>query len=183
MGESILNKKIPQKLLDIAGVAREDVNRARAFRRTAEHKQNCEPFEQLSQKYFKMKQQYVDSFDALEKDVVSNVCRREYARGGELLHRGFYSPSCQDLVIGNCSRGRLVKKQPSADSGYYEYLFDSQDRLICVYKYDRSLSAEWNPVSTEFILYQGDDTLSLQFDSPEYRDIRLFRRANTKTKD
>ena len=165
MGELRKPKKIPKKLLDIVGVTRGDMQSMNAFFQSAENKKNCEPFEQLNQKYVSLWQRYVDSFDELQKNVENKVHRREYARGGESIHRGFYCPSSMDLVVGNCNRGRLLKRPPSSNNKTYEYLFDSHDRMICVYKFDRSLSDEMNPVAIEFIIYQEEQVLSLIFES------------------
>ena len=49
------------------------------------------------------------------------TCYREYSKGGESTHRGYYCPSpVIDLLIGNVSRGRLLKRRPAVN---YDYIY------------------------------------------------------------
>lgn len=66
----------------------------------------------------------------LNKSFVCEIVRHEYARGGEMLHRGFYYPSLfSDLVIGNCSRGHILKSAPRKAPDYI-YSFNKNNQLI-----------------------------------------------------
>ena len=78
---------------------------------------------------------YAPNFHILFQKADHDTCRREYSRGGQTIHRGFYSPSRMDMVTGGMHRGNLLKGLPRSFKNLYEYHFDSQDRLIRVVKY------------------------------------------------
>lgn len=155
------------------------------YNQTNETRKNCIPFEQLNQKYISLQKQYLNLFNELSKDVDSKVYRREYAKGGTTLHRGFYSPSASDLVVGSCNRGRLLKN-PTKDSNYdYEYLFDNQSNLICVYKYSDEFEGVFSVISTELFIYELNKVLSLVFEpyltvisECQYKEGKLIRYEN-----
>ena len=104
------------------------------FYKSEENLKQCEPFEKLRQKFISLHDQYKDSFDDLFKGIEEKACRREYAKGGIGFHRGFYSPSQMDLVVWGVNRGRLLKRGKNGKESY-EYLFDNDNELICVYDY------------------------------------------------
>ena len=121
----------------------------------------CKPFDELNNKYILLQLKYSHSFSELSKDVELRSHRREYSRGGLGFHRGYYSPSNLDLVIGGVNRGKLVQK--SVRSKYnYEYIFDLNNKLICVYTYYRNTI---NADKIELFIYENDKTLSLIYDS------------------
>ena len=81
-------------------------------------------------------------FDSVAAEAASmDAVRRKYAKGGENIHRGYYSPSSLDLVVGGCDRGRLLKTA-SPKSYTYEYLFDAEGRLLCVNQEEESSGVE-----------------------------------------
>lgn len=102
------------------------------FNRSEEYLKECENYEILNQKYIRLQKQYNGSYHELNKAIESRIYRREYSKGGKNIHRGFYSPSNLDLVHNNCNRGKLLKKSPKNNNYDYEYLFDSQNNIICV---------------------------------------------------
>jgi len=54
--------------------------------------------------------------------------RKEYWKGGNMLHTGAYCPSkTVDMICGNVSRGKRVRKE--AKVGYTNF-FDDNDLLI-----------------------------------------------------
>lgn len=62
-----------------------------------------------------------------------NAVFRETARGGEMLHRGFYCPSqILDIVAGGVQRGKPVPAARLRKSPDYAYGFDTKDRLVTV---------------------------------------------------
>jgi len=128
-----------------------------------ENLRNCEPFEQLNQKYISLIKQYSNSFHELSNDTGSRVSRREYSNGGEVMHRGFYSPSMLDLVVGGMNRGRLLKRPRKGKINDYEYLFDAHDNLICVYASD-----EFKLTNTEFFVHSENKVLSFVFNTNEW---------------
>jgi len=139
----------------------DEIKALRAYNNSAENLKNCEPFEQMNQKFILLQNQYGNSFNELYKDIDKKICRREYAKGGLGFHRGYYSPSMMDLVVGGVNRGRLLKRLPKNNNYNYEYLFDAQDNLICVHDY--GINSTHKPVSTELFVYQEDKVLSLEF--------------------
>lgn len=95
-----------------------------------------------------------------------NTASRETARGGEMLHRGFYCPSLiQDLIAGNARRGKLVSASCIRKPPTYKYGFDADDRLITVsYENER-----------ELVFYENGVETGLTFAEPERdRDIRYL---------
>lgn len=88
------------------------------------------------------------------------VNRREYAVGGQILHRGFFCPSpVQDIVIGNCNRGRMVKSLARTKRKIdYEYgLCDN-----------RLLTVRWNMhndlFEEEYLSYEANKQIGYTFD-------------------
>jgi len=80
--------------------------------------------EEVAEKYsslcFGLKEQY-------DKEVVSV----QFASGDSVLHRGYYCPSLvRDIVVGNCKRGKLLKRASSKET--YKYGFDSNGKMITV---------------------------------------------------
>ena len=152
------SEQLLQKLLDIDAL--QEVN---AYRKSEENQKNCEPFEQMNQKYIRLHSQYKNSFHDLYREVEQKASRREYAKGGASLHRGFYSPSLLDVVVRGCSRGRLLKKPPKSGNDIYEYLFDEKDQLICVYFY-AYYDGQQKPDVTELFVQKTENILSLGFE-------------------
>jgi hypothetical protein len=144
-----------------------------AYNQSEENKKNCEPFELLNQKYISLQKQYSNSFHKLSEDVESKVYRREYAKGGEGFHRGVYSPSMMDLVVGGVNRGALLKRPPKDNKYNYEYLFDAQDNLICVYGYN-NFNGIYKLVTTELFVHQPNIILSLVYDSDENHGLSFM---------
>ena len=136
-----------------------------------------ERFENLKQKYIILQKKYADSFNVLKENIERNVCRREYAKGGEFLHRGFYSPSCLDLVVG-VKRGRLLKKIPKDNKYTYEYLFDASNKLICVYKNEDFGGRQLKVV--EYLIYNDESVLGLLFDSAELPTLHFGVTGNRR---
>jgi len=119
-----------------------------------------ESFEQLNKKYLSLHKKYTGVYEQLISDVEAKAHHRQYAKGGWTIHRGFYSPSFQDLVTGGCNRGRLLKKEPKSRKYSFEYIFDEHDRLICVKRRDDNV----NVSSVEMIVYEETRVLSLVYD-------------------
>ena len=159
-----------------------------AYNHSEKNLKNCKSFELLDQKYIQLQKQYANSFHELNKGIESKVCRREYAKGGEGFHRGVHSPSIMDLVVGGVNRGRLLENVPKDNNYNYEYLFDAQNNLICVYSYSKFNDVS-ELVSTELFVYQQNKILSLVFNPDEdhglsymsecqYENGRLIRCEN-----
>lgn len=142
------------------------------FLHTEENLKRCEPFEILNQKYVALYRQYADSYAELTQDLEEKAVRVEYAKGGETLHRGYYSPSVDDLHVGGANRGRLLKRPPKDNSFDYRYLFDAEDKMLSACKY-ASFGDERVLYQTEVFLYQGDKVLTLSYES-KYRELTVI---------
>ena len=93
--------------------------------------------------------------NTIYKDLLNDVVRTEYARGGETIHRGYYCPSpVYDIIVGRASRGRLlkdmkrIKKNPD-----YTFGFNANNELIVIQ----------NSFYREFIVRDQHTELSIIF--------------------
>ena len=129
-----------------------------------ENIKRCKPFEVMNQKFVNLRLKYSTSFDAMFKNMKQNVFRHEYAKGGQSLHRGFYSPSAQDMVVSGCNRGKLLKRQPKNNNYDYEYLFDKNDKLICSKTYS-DFFGPFEVVEIELFEYKPDNVFSFYFNT------------------
>lgn len=93
--------------------------------------------------------EFQTQYREMYRELSDTVVRREYARGGQLLHRGYYCPSpVFDLIVGGVKRGRLLKRLPSAKSTPdVTFGFNEKDQLVTV---ERSGGGK------EFIFYPED---------------------------
>jgi len=127
-------------------------------------------FEQLDQRYVALIKQYSNQCSELYKDIETKTTRREYAKGGEQIHRGYYSPTMLDLVDPNYKRGQLLKRLNKNSRYNYEYLFDAQDNLICVHIFINDGQARLL-TDTELLIYEADSVIGLSYNTPQ----SLFR--------
>ena len=142
--------------------------------KSEENAAECQPFIELVAQYEQMAEEN-RRFDPVEAETANmEAARREYAKGGESLHRGYYSPSALDLVVKGRDRGRLLKT--AAPKSYsYEYLFDAKRRLLCVNRSDDLLGVE-------MIRYQGDTETGFTFGS-SFGDMSLRTICKTVRQD
>ena len=80
-----------------------------------------------------MAAKYGSLCNGLKKQLDEEVVSVQFATGGDIMHRGYYCPSpVQDIVVGGCKRGKLLK-QPNANGKFnYKYGFDSNGKMITV---------------------------------------------------
>lgn len=96
--------------------------------------------------------------------LISNIKRKEYSTGGELLPRGFYCPSpIYDIVTGNCNRGKLLKRITSRSKPTYEYCFNNDNKLIIVNHLYKKCS--------EFLEYADNIVVGITFSRGENVEI------------
>lgn len=127
------------------------------YNRSKENAEKIEPFIQLAQRFILLAKQYANAYKELYANVLKEEYRREYAKGGVTIHRGFYSPSSLDIITGGCNRGRLLKRTPRGANYDYEYIFNDRGDLICCRCHNR----------IEILVYQEDYVLGLEFLSNE----------------
>ena len=125
--------------------------------RSEENAAECQPFLALAEEYERLAEEN-RQFSPIEREAIAmETASRRYAKGGECLLRGYYSPSQLDLVVGGCNRGRLLKT--AAPRNYtYEYLFDEDGRLLCVNQSDGA-------VSVELLRREGDTETGFTYDA------------------
>lgn len=101
-------------------------------------------------------QKYSDQYTELNSKAEKNCVKWKYSIGSKLMHRGYYCPSLvEDIIVGNCSRGKLTDKLPAKKS-YYSYGFDACGDLIVI--------VENTCAEKEFLLREQNYELGLVFD-------------------
>ncbi|MDD4474431.1 MAG: hypothetical protein PHV95_01395 [Eubacteriales bacterium] len=118
----------------------------------------------MNQKYAQLQKKYADSFQELNASIASKAYKWKYSKGGATLHRGFYSPSSLDLVIGGCDRGRLLKSKPKSNTYDYEYIFDDKGNIICSKKYSDEFDGVFSVIAVELFVYKKNIVLSFEFE-------------------
>ena len=133
----------------------------KAYLQSEENQREIQPFEALNQEFVSLHAQYKNSFEDIHRDAEQKAFRREYASGCMSLHRGYYSPSHIDSIAQGVSRGHLLKRKGSRYA--YEYVFDADDNLICVYGYGYHNKSRV-PVTTELFVRKKDIVQSFVFE-------------------
>ena len=110
-----------------------------AYCESEKNLKDCEPYDELDRKFVELLRQYAGSFDQMYKAAEAAAYRSEYSKGGECIHRGYYSPSAADMYVTGSGRGRLYRRTPKFGQYTYEYVFDEDGYLICVKKYAADL--------------------------------------------
>ena len=126
--------------------------------------------------YLDLREKYALSFDELLKTAERRVLRKEYAKGGETVHRGFYFPGYATLFVGGMNRGRLLKRAPKDNRYNYEYWFDAEGKMICAFKYAKNLN--FRLVEVEFLIYQNDEVMSVIFEKVQNNTYWLHGISN-----
>ena len=99
----------------------------------------------------------------------------KYDIGGKNLHRGWYCPSIiYDIVIGNASRGRLVKKPQPQTLPSFRYCFNANGTLLRVDEYFNGKIA-----ASESLLYENETIKGLTITS----DNQLLRYSEEQYSD
>ena len=106
---------------------------------------------------------YADDILARADEFKKQVTYYEYGIAGTNLHRGWYSPSLiEDIVIGNASRGRLVRNPRKSTKPSFRFGFDQNEKIIVVdgyvYRYD-----ECRHTDSEYIVYEEDTIKGFTF--------------------
>ncbi len=180
--------KTPDKLKDSVSMLRASYREKYSdYFQSEEYLAEKQYFNELNDKFVALYHKYYDSYKDLINEVERKAYKTEFCKGGELIHRGYYSPSMSDLFFGNVKRGRLLKKAPIDCKFTYEYIFDQGNKLICVNKYDYS-DDYLAHLSTEVFVYENNSVLAFTFsegrDLPhslnaitecQYEDDRLIR--------
>lgn len=107
----------------------------------------------------------VDYYTPLLKNLrdlaVKSAVRKEYSNNESGMYRGYYCPSpVDDLIIGGCRRGKLLKRITKRTNPDRQYLFDSNNRLVAV----NSL-LDWKAVHTEVLIYKDNLVTGIDIDN------------------
>ena len=104
------------------------------------------------------------------KQLPLQIVCRQYSRGGEVLHRGYYCPSpILDLVIGNGNRGRLLKNMARCKNApSFEYGFNADDELIYV---QRNPNVPSHEPCIEYILWEDSKSIGYYFESTDWLSV------------
>lgn len=114
--------------------------------------------EEAQQIYNHCSKQLLSYFTEIEKRVV----KKEFSRGGECLHRGFYCPSpVLDIVIGDCKRGKLIKNPRKTPD--FEYWFDADNKVTLAKRPDIPKDFDNSVIEYELIYNYDDFTESIVF--------------------
>ena len=133
---------------------------------------NLEYFELESKRYTKLAGESIDKCSLNYLESKRKVIRKEYSSGGGILERGYYCPSLiYDIVVGNCNRGRLIKKLTAKSKPTYEYGFDADDRLITITQF---ADAPYFSDTYEVIKYNGRTSMGFVFENKPSLEIRAI---------
>ncbi len=115
----------------------------------------------------------VDYYTPLLKDLrelaEKSAVRKEYSNNENGIYRGYYCPSpVDDLIIGGCRRGKLLKRITKRTNPDREYLFDSNNRLVAV-----NLLLDWKAVQTEVLIYEDNLVTGIDIDNNDNFIIEL----------
>ena len=139
------------------------------YLQSRENLKACEPFDVLDRKFVDLYLQYRDAYSDLYRGIEEKAYKREYASGGT-EHRGYYCPGRLLEVNGGCRRGRLLKRTPNKGKRAFEYLFDEDGRMICVYEH-KEFGTEKPPISTELFVWEGDLVRSFVFEIRKWKKL------------
>jgi len=79
-------------------------------------------------------EEYREQRLTLKKQLEKEIVREEFSSDGLTIHRGYYCPSpVQDIIVGGCKRGRLLKRMAANSKPTYKYGFNAEGELILVY--------------------------------------------------
>ena len=116
----------------------------------------------ICEEYYGKDAEYIAKYNNMKQLASEHTVRLEYGLGGAVIHRGFYCPSLvQDIVIGNCRRGKRIIKPKKCSFYDYVYHFDKNDNLILIDRYARE-KRDWL-CSQEYIFYSDNETFSINF--------------------
>ncbi len=153
------------------------------YLKSDEFKNECKPYDEIDRKYVQLYEQYKDSFEKLHDEMKPREYRREYAKGSVGLHRGYYSPSIQDLYVGGTKPGRLLKRPPKNNNYDTEYVFDEDGKMICCKTYWLKDSGEFFEYTNEFFLYGTDKVTTFTYWFTDYAPPKLTIITESSYKD
>lgn len=111
----------------------------------------------------KMYKEYKNKRELLKQQTDMHVSRIEHAKGGQVLHRGYYCPSLvKDKYLGNAKRGKIYKRTPKFGQYDYEYGFNHVNQLVRVKKVHEFTTAT-DFFDEEYLLYQDNVVWGIGF--------------------
>lgn len=80
--------------------------------------------------YLTIAKDFMNQYPNMQESLKNKNVRTEIAPDGG-LHRGYYCPSLvYDILVGNVKRRKVTQNIPGNDKPYFQYGFDSEDRLL-----------------------------------------------------
>lgn len=129
------------------------------WRKSPEYKEICIKQKIECERLSCISQQLYSNIDDIKAVAEKSVARIEIATGSS-IHRGVYCPSpILDVVIGNISRGRILKRVTSLSKVSNHFEFDNGGCLLT----SRSVCDNM-PDVIEYIVRQGDNIYGLTID-------------------
>ena len=159
------------------------------WRKSPEYKEICNQQKKECDRLVHIAQQLYANIDAIKDFAERASIRTELAVGGN-IHRSVYCPSpIIDIVIGNVSRGRLLKRAISSSKVSHQFQFDREGYLLI----SKTLSVNM-PDTIEYTVRQGNRIYGLTVDpyyGPTYiseeffadQKLILYRYANLIRED
>ena len=148
----------------------EDIGASEKYYKSEANFEVCKPYFDICAETLLMVNSYAERVRTAPN---VHFVKREFARGGQLLHRGFYFPSLfLDLTIGNANRGRLLKRVGSKLPDYI-YYFDQENRLVLAEKYENN-----RLLTTEKIFYDGEDEYGVTVHAGWEEKITYFTKCH-----
>jgi len=125
------------------------------YLRSKENLEICKPFVTECQRLAEIAVKYTDQYQVLKNRLDKDVMSEKYSVGGEALYRGYYCPSpVIDIVVGGCSRGRLLSRITARSKPTFKYGFNVNNDLIAVDNLGYSYGT--NAIVTEAIIRNGE---------------------------
>ncbi len=140
-------------------------------------------YSELDRKYVQLYEEYKDSFEKFSDEMRSKEHGHEYSKGSMGLHRGYYSPSIQDLYVGGKKPGRLLKRPPKNNNYDMEYIFDENGNMICCKTYWIKGPGEFLEYTNEFFIYGTDKVSTFVFALTGVSSPELIRMTECLYKD
>lgn len=119
--------------MEFEGIIKMAMKKAKEYENSPKNIQDCQPFCEECERLHAIGVQYKGKFELLYQEAMLQSVNVEYGLGGRTLHRGYYSSSLvDDIIIGNCSRGRRIKNKTEKLNISYEYHFNADGYLVLV---------------------------------------------------
>ena len=148
--------------MDIILMGKNRLELLRQWRNSPEYREICVKQKQECDRLVRIAQQIYAYIEDIRVRAENATVRTEMAVGSN-IHRGVYCPSpILDIVVGNVSRGRILKRATSLSKVSHQFEFDNKGSLLS----SKSIGNDMLDV-VEYIVHQGVNIYGLAID-PSY---------------